>query len=105
MAIYEYICPKCSNEFELMRPMSQSSEPATCPRCKSRAQKRISSFGSKTGFYLKVPEKAPFRPKVGASKKVSTATKASTASKAASARKASTAKKASAGGKAKAAKK
>ena len=30
MPIYEYICPKCSSKFELMRPMSQSEEEAAC---------------------------------------------------------------------------
>ncbi|GEM_PF-209886 len=61
MAIYEYVCMGCGNEFELMRPMSESGKPAACPGCKRPAQKRVSSFGSKTGFYVKVPEKAPFR--------------------------------------------
>jgi len=61
MAIYEFVCPKCSSEFELMRPMSESAKPAKCSKCRALAQHQVSSFGSKTGFYVKVPEKPPFR--------------------------------------------
>jgi putative FmdB family regulatory protein len=49
MAVYEYLCPKCRNEFELTRPMSEAEKPANCPKCGSKAQKLISGFGSKTG--------------------------------------------------------
>ena len=28
MPIYEYVCPDCKTKFELMRPISKSSEPA-----------------------------------------------------------------------------
>lgn len=69
MAIYEYVCPKCGNEFEVMRPMSRSGKPAKCPKCRSTAQRQVSSFGSKTGFYVKVPEKPPFRKTAGKPKK------------------------------------
>jgi len=61
MAIYEYVCPKCGSEFEVMRPMSQSGRLAKCPKCGARGEKMVSNFGSKTGFYVKVPEKSPFR--------------------------------------------
>ena len=68
MAVYEYLCPKCRKQFELIRPMSDSEKPAKCPKCGSKAQKLISSFGSKTGgsiqavgkpFRKKTPAKAP----------------------------------------------
>jgi putative FmdB family regulatory protein len=49
MAVYEYLCPKCRNQFELMRPMSEAEKPANCPKCVSKAQKLISGFGSKNG--------------------------------------------------------
>lgn len=61
MAIYEFACAKCGNQFEVMRPMSASSKPAKCPKCASVAKRQVSSFGSKVGFYVKVPEKPPFR--------------------------------------------
>jgi putative FmdB family regulatory protein len=66
MAVYEYRCPKCRNQFELMRPMSEAAKPATCPKCGSRAERMISGFGSKTGSYLQPTEK-PFRQKVAVS--------------------------------------
>ena len=31
MAIYEYWCGNCKQEFELMRPMSQSADPGHLP--------------------------------------------------------------------------
>lgn len=62
MAVYEYFCPKCRKEFELMRPMSAAGKPAGCPKCGSKAERLISGFGSKTGSYLQAPEE-PFRGK------------------------------------------
>jgi putative FmdB family regulatory protein len=61
MAIYEYFCPKCKAEFELMRPISKADEPASCPKCGSQGEKLVSVFASKADFYLKVPEKGAFR--------------------------------------------
>lgn len=49
MAVYEYVCPKCRNGFELMRAMSEAEKPAKCPKCGSEAQRLTSGFGSKTG--------------------------------------------------------
>ena len=59
MAVYEYLCPKCRNQFELMRPMSEAEKRAECPKCGSKAQKLISSFGSKTGDSIQ-PAGEPF---------------------------------------------
>jgi putative FmdB family regulatory protein len=60
MAVYEYLCPKCRIEFELMRPISEAEKPAKCPKCGSKAQKLISVFGSKTGDSIQ-PAGEPFR--------------------------------------------
>ena len=49
MPVYDYLCPKCRNHFELMRPMSEAEKPAGCPKCGSEAQKLISGFSSETG--------------------------------------------------------
>jgi putative FmdB family regulatory protein len=46
MAVYEYLCPKCRDQFELIRPMSEAEKPARCPKCGSEAQKMISGFTS-----------------------------------------------------------
>jgi putative FmdB family regulatory protein len=59
MALYEYLCPKCRNQFELMRPMSEAEKPAKCPKCGSKAQKLISGFGSSTGDSIQ-PAGEPF---------------------------------------------
>jgi putative FmdB family regulatory protein len=59
MAIYEYLCTKCRNEFELMRPIGEAEKPARCPRCGSEAQKLMSGLGSKTGDSIQ-PAGEPF---------------------------------------------
>ena len=60
MAVYEYRCPKCRKEFELMRPMSEAEKPAKCPKCGSKAQKLMSGLSSKTGDSIRATGK-PFR--------------------------------------------
>jgi putative FmdB family regulatory protein len=60
MPIYEYVCPRCKAEFEVMRPFNEADKPALCPQCNSEVQKQISNFASKTGSYLQSPAK-PFR--------------------------------------------
>ena len=44
MPIYEYHCPSCKSTFELLRPMSQSGEQASCPKCGKPAEKTVSRF-------------------------------------------------------------
>jgi putative FmdB family regulatory protein len=46
MPLYEYFCPICSQKFELLRPMSRSDEPATCPAGHSDAERVVSLFAS-----------------------------------------------------------
>ena len=46
MPLYEYYCRQCEDKFELLRPMSRSDEPATCPRGHSGAQRALSLFAS-----------------------------------------------------------
>jgi len=58
MALYEYLCSACRNEFELMRPMSKADESAECPRCSSRAQRVMMSSGSRAVDLMQVPEVA-----------------------------------------------
>ncbi len=60
MPIYEYHCPKCKEQFELKRPMSEADKPAVCPKCGSQSEKLISGFAAKTGSYVQGVTK-PFR--------------------------------------------
>ncbi len=31
MPLYEYYCPPCGSQFEVLRPVSQMDKPAVCP--------------------------------------------------------------------------
>jgi putative FmdB family regulatory protein len=44
MPIYEYVCSDCEVKFELLRPLSQSGEVASCPQCHQSAEKILSIF-------------------------------------------------------------
>ena len=46
MPIYEYVCHNCGTKFELMRPISKSSEPAPCPQCQKIARRAVSRCAS-----------------------------------------------------------
>jgi putative FmdB family regulatory protein len=61
MPIYEYRCPKCGLDFELLRRMSETSETARCPQCGVVAERQVSVFASKVGFYVRAPAKPAFR--------------------------------------------
>ena len=40
MPIYEYVCLKCRQEFEVIRPMSQKDASIPCEKCGSKTVKR-----------------------------------------------------------------
>ncbi|MCI0776925.1 MAG: zinc ribbon domain-containing protein [Chloroflexi bacterium] len=42
MPLYEYHCPSCRETFELLRPMQQATEPATCPSGHPKAGRVLS---------------------------------------------------------------
>ncbi len=65
MPIYEYRCTACGNDFELTRPVSQSSDPASCPKCGKGAEKLVSVFASKADYTVKGPTKDAFRATAG----------------------------------------
>jgi len=44
MPIYEYVCPGCELEFELLRPLSRADEGVSCPRCQNTAKRIMSTF-------------------------------------------------------------
>ena len=43
MPIYEYICTKCKNKFEMLRSLKDANNPVTCPTCGGKAQKILSN--------------------------------------------------------------
>ena len=61
MPIYEYRCPKCGADFELMRRMAEMNEPTQCPKCGAASERLISVFAAKEGFYIRAPAKPAFR--------------------------------------------
>lgn len=46
MPLYEYRCATCGERFELLRPMSRSTEPATCPAGHRRGERVLSLFAA-----------------------------------------------------------
>ena len=49
MALYEYKCSECEEQFDVMRPMTAADEPAQCPECGGTESRRlISNFSSIT---------------------------------------------------------
>ncbi|WP_446009330.1 FmdB family zinc ribbon protein [Candidatus Electrothrix sp.] len=45
MPIYEYVCKKCTKQFEVLKTSSNDNEPVQCPDCESsdEVHKTISS--------------------------------------------------------------
>ena len=48
MPLYEFYCPPCGVQFEVLRPMSKSDEPATCPSGHTTANRIVSMFATFT---------------------------------------------------------
>ena len=46
MPLYEYYCRQCGSRFELLRPMSRSDEPGTCPQGHQGTQRVLSVFAA-----------------------------------------------------------
>ena len=51
MPIYEYYCPKCGRDFELIRPVTQSDTPAECSECGEPAQRQLSNFAFRSNTF------------------------------------------------------
>ena len=64
MPVYEYFCPQCSRELEVLHPIRSASEQSDCPNCGAKAWRLASGFGSKTGSYLQ-PSGVPLRVEPG----------------------------------------
>ena len=46
MPIYEYLCSKCDQKFELLRSFSQIGKKTPCPKCQNLAERKLSTFAS-----------------------------------------------------------
>ena len=44
MPIYEFYCSGCGQDFEVIRPISQSGDPATCNKCGELGERQPSNF-------------------------------------------------------------
>ncbi|MBU3688477.1 MAG: FmdB family transcriptional regulator [Acidimicrobiales bacterium mtb01] len=49
MPLYEFRCRTCESTFEVRRPMSEASDPATCPAGHPGAVRLLSVFASVGG--------------------------------------------------------
>ncbi len=44
MPLYEYYCPPCGNQFEVLRPLSEMDAPAVCPSGHTTNNRVLSLF-------------------------------------------------------------
>ena len=44
MPLYEYFCPPCNDQFEMLRPVSHMDNPATCPSGHTTNNRVLSLF-------------------------------------------------------------
>ena len=51
MPIYEYYCVDCGVDYEVIRPVSQSSEPANCATCGKPGERQLSNFAFKSNTF------------------------------------------------------
>ena len=56
MPIYEYVCSRCEQKFELLKSMSQAGEAVPCPRCGGKAGRVLSRFCSCSDDSLDLPD-------------------------------------------------
>ena len=64
MPIYEFQCPKCGKEFELMRSFTQAETPAICPFCGGVGKRLVSTFAYGFSYGLKLSSANPLRASV-----------------------------------------
>ncbi len=58
MPIYEYYCAGCGLDYEVMRPVSQSDEPANCTTCGKPGERQLSNFAFKSNTFTSPKFKA-----------------------------------------------
>jgi putative FmdB family regulatory protein len=65
MPIYEYYCPNCNAEYEVIRPVAKADEPAPCRECGKPGQRQLTTFSFKSSTFsaprLGLPTQRPLR--------------------------------------------
>ena len=51
MPIYEYYCTGCALDFEVMRPVTKSDDPADYKHCGTPAERQLSNFAFKSNTF------------------------------------------------------
>lgn len=51
MPVYEYYCARCGRDFELIRPVSRSEEPAPCGECGEPGRRQLSNFAFRSNTF------------------------------------------------------
>ncbi|NQW22089.1 MAG: zinc ribbon domain-containing protein [SAR202 cluster bacterium] len=51
MPIYEYYCADCGQDYNVMRPVSQSDAPANCATCGKPGERQLSNFAFKSNTF------------------------------------------------------
>ncbi len=64
MPVYEYLCEPCNGVFEVLRPIREAADPASCPVC-SRDGKRMmptsfNAFTFRDGYPRRIPDKGTY---------------------------------------------
>lgn len=64
MPLYDFRCPQCGLEFEVSRPISRATEPASCPQDGAAAERQFTmpmtfTRGGADSASLPVPPPAP----------------------------------------------
>jgi putative FmdB family regulatory protein len=65
MPLYEFRCRTCDTTFELRRPMSEASDPASCPDGHEDAVRLLSVFATAGASTGASPTSLPARPSGG----------------------------------------
>jgi len=65
MPLYEFRCRTCDETFEVRRPMSEASDPASCPQGHPEAVRLLSVFASTGASAASAPAAAAPRPSGG----------------------------------------
>ena len=51
MPVYEYYCSECSQDYEVIRPVSQSDDPAPCNKCGKPGERQLSNFAFRSNTF------------------------------------------------------